>query len=177
MLIFVFFILGSLLLTLQCSLFQFFPDWLGQPDLLFVLLLFLATRTNIYQGGVLALLFGLLMDTFAGVYLGIYTILYLVFVLGLKGLSSQLMLNDQSYQAPLVAVCYLLLNIGVVLFSLILAPSNDLVWGWGKVLLQMLILSVITVPLFHFFDLLLGRLAKGPVRLGMQQSQPFNRFR
>ena len=127
-----FFILGVFLLTLQTSLFQSFPDWFGRPDLLFVLFIFLATRSHTYQGAVLALLFGTLMDIFSGVYLGIYPLLYLALYVTLKTLSRHFMLNDQTYQAPLVAVSYLIFNIGIVVFSIILATGNELMWAWGQ---------------------------------------------
>ena len=177
MFITIFFILGIVLLTLQTSLFQSFPDWLGRPDLLFVLFIFLATRSNIYQGAILAILFGSLMDIFSGVYLGVYPVLYLLLYITLKGLSTHFMLNDQTYQAPLVAVSYLIFNIGIVIFSLVLATENALMWAWGQVLLQMLILSVITLPLFRLFDLIIVRLDKRPSKLSFHQTWIGNRFK
>lgn len=177
MLITVFLIVGIILLTLQTTLFQVFPDWLGKPDLLFVLLVFLSTRTKMYQGTVLALLYGLVVDIFSGVFLGIYPVLYVMFFLVLKVLSLHFILNDQTYQAPLVAISYLMFNIGVVLFAIILAPENVLMWAWGQLLLQMLILSVITVPLFRFFDWILDRVDKKPFKLTIQQTWIGNRFK
>ena len=172
-----FFILGVFLLTLQTSLFQSFPDWFGRPDLLFVLFIFLATRSHTYQGAVLALLFGTLMDIFSGVYLGIYPLLYLALYVTLKTLSRHFMLNDQTYQAPLVAVSYLIFNIGIVVFSIILATGNELMWAWGQVLLQMLVLSVITLPLFRAFGMIIVRLDKRPSKLSFHQTWIGNRFK
>lgn len=177
MLITTFFSLGILLLTLQTTLFHVFPDWLGRPELLFVLLVFLSTRTKLYQGVILSLLYGLIMDIFSGVFLGIYPVLFLTLFFALKGLSLHFILNDQTYQAPLVAISYLIYNIGVVLFTLILAPENALMWAWGQLLLQMLILSVITVPLFRFFDFILDRVDKKPFKLSIQQSWMGDRFK
>ena len=177
MLITSFFALGIILLSLQTTLFQSFPDWLGRPDLLFVLLVFLSTRTKSYQGAVLALMYGLIMDIFSGVFLGIYPVLYLGLFFTLKVLSLHFILNDQTYQAPLVAISYLVYNIGIVLFTLILAPENNLMWAWGQVILQMLILAVITVPLFRFFGFILDRVDKKPLKLSIQQSWIGDRFK
>lgn len=177
MLITSFFILGTVLLTLQTSLFQVLPDWLGRPDLLFVLLIFISIRTKTYQGAVLALLFGLVMDIFSGVFLGVYPVLYLLLFFAIKGISMHFILDDPAHQAPLVAVSYLVNNIGVVIFTMILAPENSLMWAWGGLILQMLILSVITVPLFKFFDVILIRVNKKPSKLSFQQTWIGNRFK
>jgi len=173
----VFFLLGVLLLTLQTSLFQVFPDWFGRPDLLFVLFIFLCTRTGMMQGATLALLYGFIMDIYAGVFLGIYTFLYLGLFFTVQVVAKHFTLNDPSYQSPLVAVTYLLVNIGVVIFSMIFASENAVMWAWVQVLLQMLVLSVITIPLFHIFELIRVRLDHAPTKLSIQQTWIGGRFR
>jgi len=47
MLVSVFFFLGVFLLILQTTLFQILPEWAGKPDLLFVLIVFLAIRMDV----------------------------------------------------------------------------------------------------------------------------------
>ncbi|MCK4838343.1 MAG: rod shape-determining protein MreD, partial [Desulfobulbaceae bacterium] len=66
MLITVFIILGAFLLIVQTTIFVRTPQWLGNPDLLFLLVLFMATKIDNYRGIILTMVFGLMMDTFSG---------------------------------------------------------------------------------------------------------------
>ena len=147
-----FFILGSLLLVLQTTLFQCMPEWVGNPDLLFILIVYIATHMRMTNGGTLVFLFGMLTDIFAGIYLGVFPIIYLVLFVILKGASVNLFINDTSHPPPLVATCYLFSCSGVFLFSSMLATNAEINWSWKQVLLQTLILAVLAMPFFRFFN-------------------------
>ena len=64
MLIFIFLILGIVILVLQTTFLQLLPSWLGKPDILFLLIVYVAFKADILRGAFIILLLGLLMDTF-----------------------------------------------------------------------------------------------------------------
>ena len=100
--------LGTILLTIQTTLFHILPAWIGRPDLLFILVIFLATDMETFKGALLVLLFGFLMDIFSGIYLGMYPLLYLLLFFAIKTLSRHVVLVEIVHQVPLVVVSYLL---------------------------------------------------------------------
>ncbi len=151
MLVSVFFFLGVFLLILQTTLFQVLPEWAGKPDLLFVLIVFLAIRMDMIKGAVLVLLFGLLMDIFSGIYLGLHPVIYLMLFFALNSVTKHLAINESVHHVPIVIISYLLACSGIYIFASILSPANDLVWSWGQLFLQIVILAIITAPFFKMY--------------------------
>ena len=158
MLLAIFLALGIVLLILQTTLFQVLPEWIGKPDLLFILIVFLALRIDIFKGTVLVLLFGVLMDIFSGIYLGLHPVIYLMLFFTLNGATRHLAINESVHQVPIVVLSYLLTCSGVFIFASILSPENELEWSWGKILLQIVILVIITPPLFKMYNWVLSLL-------------------
>lgn len=156
MLITSFLIVGTLLLTLQTTLFHILPEWIGKPDLLFTLIVFLAVGIDIYKGAILALLLGLLMDIFSGIFLGLYPITYLALFSILKAASERLAINESIHYVPLVVISYLVTSCGVFIFTSILAPESEIDWSWSHILLQVMILSIISIPFFNIYNSLLS---------------------
>ncbi len=152
MLLLNFLLLGVVLLTIQTTLFQLMPNWLGRPDLVFLLVIFLAYRIDIIRGAALTFMLGLLMDIFSGIFLGLYPVVYLLIFFFLKAISRQLAIGESAYQGPMVAASYLFAATGLFLFVTILSPDNPPSWSWGIILLQVLLISVISIPLFGLFD-------------------------
>jgi rod shape-determining protein MreD len=147
-----FFMLGIMLLILQTSLLISLPEWLGRPDPLFVLIVFAATRLELTHGAIVLLLLGLLMDIFSGIFLGLYPIVYLLLFWLLRSLSQRLVIYEVAHLIPLVLSCYLCINGLIFVIATMLVPENDLVWNWKKILLQMLLLAIISLPLFSIFN-------------------------
>ncbi len=147
-----YFIIAILLLILQTSLLPSLPDWMGRPDPLFVLIVCVALRFDIYSGAILLLLLGLIMDIFSGIFLGIYPITYLLLFALLKAVAKKLAINESVHRLPLVLICYLFVNTVLFAFATFLAPENDLSWNWIRMLLQMLMISLFVPPLFSLFD-------------------------
>ena len=158
MLVLVFFFLGVALLILQTTLFQILPEWAGKPDLLFVLIVFIAIRIDLIKGAVIVLLFGLMMDIFSGIYLGLHPVIYLMLFFALNGITKHLAINESVHQVPLVIISYLLACTGIYIFASMLSPADDLVWAWGQILLQLVILAIITAPLFKIYNWVLSLL-------------------
>lgn len=152
----IFFALGIILLILQTTLLQVLPEWVGKPDILFILIVFIAVRMDVFKGAVLVLLFGLLMDIFSGIYLGLHPVIYLMLFFTLNGVTRHLAINETVHQVPIVTISYLLTCSGIFIFASMLSPENDLEWSWGRVLLQMVILAIITAPLFNLYTFVLS---------------------
>ncbi len=155
MLILVFITLGAFLLVLQTSLFTSLPGWIGNPDLLFLLVIFLAARMPNLQGFFLTLVLGLLMDIFSGLTPGLYPLLYGGLFLAIKFLSRQIIVDEPSHQPALAALSYLACHTIIYLYLLAAGHDIDLIWTWHDLLLAMLIQAVLALPLFHLFNYLL----------------------
>jgi rod shape-determining protein MreD len=156
MLIFIFLILGIVILVLQTTFLQLLPSWLGKPDIFFLLIVYIAFKADILRGAFSTLLLGLLMDTFSGVYLGFYPAIYLLVFAFIKGISRRIVIDEYAYQVPLAVISYLFVCSGIFLFSFNLAPESSLPWSWGIILLQLLILAVTGVPVFGIFDTIMN---------------------
>lgn len=167
MLIVCLFFLGAFLLTLQTSLFTYLPEWMGNPDLLFILIVYLAVRMDTYRGAVLTLLYGLLMDIFSGIFLGLYPTVFLGLFFVIKAISRHIVITETTHQVPVVAASFILYSIFVYVFSSMLAPGDPLIWSWRDLLLQLLILSVLTMPFFHIYEIIIAFIGR---RSGKRQS-------
>ena len=156
MFIVIFLILGIFILVLQTTLLQLFPAWLSKPDVLFLLIVYLACQEGILRGVVVVLLLGVLMDVFSGVFLGLYPVIYLLIFVFIKGVARQIAINEFAYQVPLAVISYLFVSIGMFVFSFFMGPDSLPQWPWETALLQLLILAVIGTPVFAFFDAIMN---------------------
>ncbi|MEW6427647.1 MAG: rod shape-determining protein MreD [Thermodesulfobacteriota bacterium] len=147
-----FFSLGFFLLACQTSLLPLLPQWLGRPDLLFILIIFVAVRLPFYTGLFLCFLFGMLVDGFSGYYLGLHALTYLLFFFLLRGLSSRLALQYALHQPILAATGSLLTNISIFLLANMLNETGQFKWVWRDVLLQALMVAIFAVPLIFVFE-------------------------
>lgn len=171
-----FFFLGVLLLVMQTTLFPMLPGWIGKPDLLFVLVIFLALRMKMFQGGVLTLLFGMLMDVFSGIFLGLCPTIYLILFFSIQWVSRQLIISEVSHQILLVVVGYLFMSSGIFIGSSMLDSQEVLNWSWPDIFLQMLILVILTIPLFYLFDRIEGFFDQSNIRWSFKGKRSQNRF-
>lgn len=149
MLLTVFIILGAFLLVVQTTIFVRMPEWLGNPDLLFLLVLFVATRIDSYRGIILVMVYGLMMDIFSGFVPGLYPAVYLILFLTIKYIARQVIVVEPTHQPPLAAACYLLCSGAIYLYMALFNPGADILWSWRDLLLQMLILAILALPSFH----------------------------
>ena len=177
MFVLTFFILGIITLVLQTTLVQLLPAWLGRPDLMFLLIVYIACRAGIIKGAFLVLVMGFLMDVFSGVFLGLYPVIYLLVFAFIKGISRQISINEFAYQVPLALISYLLVNTGMFLVSIMLAPDSPPQWSWGVILLQLVMLAVIGIPVFGFFESIMRHLGIGSVPGLFLGARHGNRFK
>ena len=113
-----FLIIGIFLITFQTTVLQFLPTWLGAPDLVFILIAFLAYRFEVLKGLLLTFLLGWMMDVISGIYLGTYLIEYLLFFIALNTLTLNSPLKESAYQVPLVE-SEMVLTKGTTIFFII----------------------------------------------------------
>ncbi len=170
------FLLGTILLILQTTVLHALPEWFGRPNLLFLLVVFIATNLDVYKGAMLALLFGLLMDIFSGIFLGLHPIVYLLLFFVLQGVSRTLAINEAVHQMPLVALSYLATASSIYLFATILAPESTFYWAWGNEILQVLILAIICIPFFSFCKWIIALLNDTGKRNPFRRQKSGNRY-
>ena len=143
--IILFLFLGVLFLALQTTVFQAFPEWIGVPDLLFLLIVFLALHFKPGTGATLTLLLSLGLEVFSGYFLGLYAVAYLLVFSIIKWMSARFALKEVNQQPALAALAYLFVNAFVYISSLMLATVSP-VWGWGSILQRVLIVSILAIP-------------------------------
>lgn len=150
MLLFSFFLLAVLFLMVQSTFFQFFPDWLGNPDLVYILVAFVAYRFDWIRGGLLVFSFGWMMDVVSGTFLGTYTLIYLTVFPLLKLLTQKNPLKEAAYQVPFVGGSYFVMQFCLYSFFSLIQPDSLPEWFWGRVLQESIILTFATIPTFLF---------------------------
>jgi len=117
-----------------------------------------------------------ILDIYAGIFLGLYPVIYLLVFFTLKGLFKFVAVNETAYQAPVTAASYLLAAGGIYLFSSILGADSRPEWVWGPILLQLLLLAILTMPFFGIFDFFWNRLGNKKIQWQLFRKKG-NRFR
>lgn len=151
---FVFFFIGLFTLVFQASLIPFFPGWLGHPDFLFILVLFVAFKFDWIGGLILVFLFGWMTDVAACIQPGIFPLQDIIVFSAVKLLSQNTFLKHPGYQIPLVGICYLLMRAAFYFGCSFVMQETLLLWEWKGVLRETCILLVASIPLFLIFNAL-----------------------
>ncbi len=172
-----FFIIGFFLIAFQTTVLQFFPAWLGSPDLVFILIAFLAYRFSALKGLLLTFLLGWTMDVVSGIYLGTYLIEYLLFFITLNTLALNSPLKESAYQVPLVGVFYYLFQFLLYFILSIMVNDSMVVWSWSRVLRETIILTVATIPCFLLFNSFNEFLLKQKAMKRSSRKKAGNRYR
>lgn len=149
---FLLFFLGILFIVLQTTVFQAFPAWIGSPDLLFLLVVFMALHCKPGTGALLTLLLAIGVEVFSGYFLGLYAMAYLLVFFIIKGLSARFVLSEANHQPPLVALAYLFVNAFVYISSLMLADESQAPWTWGGILQRVLIVTILAIPVSRWLS-------------------------
>lgn len=152
MLIFSFFLMGIALVVIQSSIFQFFPTWLGSPDLIFILIAFLAYRFDWLRGLLLVIVLSWIMDVISGLYLGTYPLLYLFLFISLKIFKDNSPVKEVAYQVPLVGLAFLIEHFCLYSCYSLALPGILPEWSWIKILQETFILILATIPCFLLYN-------------------------
>lgn len=147
-----FLIVGIILIGFQISIFQTMPSWLGSPDLVFILVAFLAYRFDMLRGLFLSFALGWMMDVVSGIYLGTYLVEYLSFFVVLNMLTANSPVKESAYQVPLVGAGYFLCQLILYLILSVMITDEMQPWSWSRVVKETIILTVATIPCFLLFN-------------------------
>ncbi len=155
-----------LFIGLLCMLFQtilfprVFPIYL-KPDLLLILVVYLGVNENYGPGGILAYTFGLLLDVFAGSFMGMYGMTFLVLFFSVRGAVS--FFNPENPLLLLFMVlCGTLLEATMLITLGFLAQVSDLWLIILRWIIPQLIVNVLAAYLLLF---IVTRLQRRFVRL------------
>ena len=177
MLILCFLALGVLLIVIQSTLLQFLPAWFGRPDLIYILVAFIAYRFDWFRGLFLVIFFGWIMDVVSGVYLGTFPLQYFLVFISLKILSENSPMKETAYQVPLVGISYFLVQMALYSIYSLTMPDTIPEWSWGRVVLIATILIMATIPCFLLYNSLFEYLRKKRLSPRIMRKQNGNRFR
>jgi len=160
MLILSYLLVGIILIVAQTSILQSFPSWAGSPDLIFILITFLAYRFDWLRGLFLVLFFGWIMDVVSGLYLGTYPLLYLFLFVFLKIFKESSPVKEIVYQIPLVGVAFFVGYSGLYIFYFLALPGILPEWSWTVMIQQTLILVVAAIPCFLLYNKLFEQISR-----------------
>ena len=169
--------LGLFLLSMQTTLFTLFPEWLGTPDLLFILLVFVAYRFNWFGGLFIAFCLGWMMDVVSGIYLGTYLSAAVIVFCLVKFFTQNSPVKETAYQVPLVGMSYFLLQCLFYVFFFFTQPGVLPPWSWAKIVQETFILLVAAIPCFVMFNWMYEKINSHRQAAKVKKRAPANRFR
>jgi len=172
-----FLLIGMFLIVMQTTVLQILPDWFGYPDLIFILIAFLAFRFDWLRGCMLAFMLGWMMDVVSGIHLGVFAVKYVVVFFMLFLMTQNSPVKESAYQIPLVGISYFMAQIGF--WVMLSTTSADLVspWSWNRAGTETIILMIATVPCFLLFNSLYEYLLQRRVMPRVTRKRTGNRFR
>jgi rod shape-determining protein MreD len=164
MLVFSFWALGIVLVIVQTTLLEHLPLWLGRPDLLFVLVIFIAYRFAWIPGILLVFALSWVLDVVASIYLGLYPLICLIAFAALKTLTNKSPIKESTYQIPLLGLSYFLMQIFYYFINSFLLPDMLPEWSWPGALQRTILVVLSAVPLFILFNRLYEYIQKRRLR-------------
>jgi rod shape-determining protein MreD len=177
MLVLGFLVLGILLIVLQTTLLQFLPSWFDRPDLVYILVAFIAYRFDWVRGFFLVFLLGWMMDIVSGIYLGTYPLLYFFVFVSLKILSENSPMKETAYQIPLVGVSYFLVQMALYSIYSLTLPDTIPEWSWARVIVVTIVLVVATIPCFLLYNSFFEYFQKKRLSPKILKKKSSNQFR
>lgn len=172
-----FLLIGMFLIVMQTTVLQILPDWFGYPDLIFILIAFVAFRFDWLRGCILAFVLGWMMDVVSGIYLGVFAVKYVIVFFMLFLLTQNSPVKESAYQVPLVGVSYFISQFGFYVMLSITAADLVSPWSWNRVGRETIILMIATIPCFLLFNSLYEYLLQRRVMPRVSQRKTGNRFR
>jgi rod shape-determining protein MreD len=168
----VFWGIGLSLIVAQTTLLEHLPQWLGRPDLLFVLVAFLAYRFAWIPGIFVVFSLSWIVDVVSGIYLGLYPLACLAAFSALKTLSNKSPVKESTYQIPLVGIIYFLMQITFYFVNSLLLPDILPQWSWPGVFQRTVLVVLSAIPLFVLFHRLNESLLKRRLRGNAPRRRP-----
>jgi rod shape-determining protein MreD len=164
MLVISFWAIGIVLIIAQTTLLEYLPLWLGRPDLVFIVVAFIAYRFAWIPGILLVFALSWVLDVVASIYLGLYPLVCLLAFAALKTLTNKSPVKESTYQIPLVGLSFFLMQIFFYFVNSILLPDMLPEWSWIGVLQRTILVVLASVPLFILFNRLYEYILKRRLR-------------
>lgn len=177
MAVFVYIILGLLLIVLQTTVFMIHPLWVAAPDFYYILLAYLAYRFDTMRSLIVVLVMSWVLDIFSGVVIGMYPAICFGSFFLLKIISTKVPLRESIYQIPMVGVCYLVVLKIVYLGILIFEPEVLGPWSWPEMIVRAFLIVLMAYPMFRGFESLNARLQKSIIPHTLLRVKAGNRYR
>ncbi|BDD86086.1 rod shape-determining protein MreD [Desulfofustis limnaeus] len=172
-----FFLLSVGLLVLQTTVLQAGPSWFSVPDLVLVLVAFIAYRFPWLSGLFLCFAAGWMMDVLAGSFPGLFLFQYLFVFLVLLLVTQRSPIRESAYQVPLVGIVYFTVQC-VSYFAMSAIDAEFLLpWSWGRLIRDTVVVMVATIPCFILFNSLYEYLMQRRTVARVLQRKSGNRFR
>ncbi len=172
-----FFFLGIFIVLVQTSLSQYFPVWLGRPDLVYIFVVFISYRFNWFSGLLMIFCLGWMMDVTSGIHLGVYPLQNVLVFITLKLLTESSPLRESAYQVPLAGISYFVTQMGFYFLYSIFMPGTLPDWSWSRVVQETFILLAATIPFFILFNYLYEVFSKKRVIHKVVRRNTTNQFR
>lgn len=99
-----FIILVAIAAALQSSLFNSYPLWYFQPDLVLIAVIWCALRRTFTEGGILVLIFASLVETHSSAPAGFFLSIYMIIFLGIR-VFSRFFVISQFASLLIVTIC------------------------------------------------------------------------
>lgn len=166
MLVISFWALGIALIIAQTTLLEYLPQWIARPDLVFILIAFIAYRFAWIPGILLVFSLSWVLDVVASIYLGLYPLVCLLAFTALKTLTNKTPVKESTYQIPLVGLSYFFSQILFYFVNSILLPDMLPEWSWPGTLQRTVLVILSAIPLFIVFNRLYEFIQKRRLRRG-----------
>jgi len=150
---------------MQTSILPLLPTWEGPPDLVFVLIAFIAYRFAWIPGIWLVFSLGWLVDVVGSINLGFYPVICLITFATLKILTNKSPVKEVTYEIPLVGLSYFLVQMFFYFSYSITLPEMLPEWSWGQTIQRTTLVVVSAIPLFLLFNSLFENLRKRSTRI------------
>jgi rod shape-determining protein MreD len=173
----IFFLIAVALVVLQTTILQLGPIWLRSPDLVFILVSFIAYRFDWLRGLLLVFASGWMMDVVAASFPGLFVFEYLFVFLVLSALAKNSPVKETAFQIPLVGIAYFVIQV-MIYGALIMIDSESLpLWSWGRLTRETVIVMVATIPGFALLNALYEYLQQRRTVSRIIHRKSGNRFR
>ncbi len=99
-----FVLIVAIAIAVQSTLFNSYPLWYFQPDLILIAVIWCALRRTMTEGGILVLIFGSMVETHSSAPAGFYLCIYMTIFLGIR-LFSRFFVISQFASLLIVTMC------------------------------------------------------------------------
>jgi len=153
---FLFFLFVAVIaVVVQTTFLRALPPVWGSPDLVFILVVFVAYRFSWLPGLLLVFCTAWMLEVTASLWLGIYSIQCLVVFVFLKTITHNIPIRESIYQLPLGILAFVLSRLFSFFVSFVVG-QGAVDWNWWPLLRDTLWFTVMAWGLFMLFDVLLS---------------------